>query len=353
MGLKDLRSKIDSIDGQILELLSRRSSVVKKINMVKEKKKIDFFAPGRESMILERLKKINTGGMSDSDIELIFKEIFSVFRALKVCPSIAYLGPEGTFTHLALTKKFGKKVISKDCSTISEVFNLVENCNADYGVVPVENSNEGVVNHTLDMFFTSDLKISAEIIMDIRHNLFINTECGEVKRIYSKSQVFAQCRNWLMSNYPKAQLVPASSTAAGARKAEKDTSGACIGNRILGELYNLKISRSNIQDSSSNVTRFLVISRQDCPVTGDDKTSILFSVKDKVGALYEVLSLFKKFSVNLTKIESRPSKIKAWEYYFFADFLGHRSKKKTSKFLDELEKKCKFLKILGSYHKEN
>lgn len=352
MSLDNLRKKIDSLDNQILKLLIQRAEIVKKINLIKEKRGMDVFSPEREANILKRLRRLNKKKiLSDEDMELIFKEIFSVFRALKIELKVAYLGPEGTFTHLAAVKRFGKKVNYTSYESIKEVFTIVEKGNADYGVVPVENSIEGVINYTLDMFFESNLKICAEIVMDIHHDLLTCYPDNKIKRVYSNPQVFAQCREWLLKNLPQAKLIPVVSTALAACEAQKDPSSACIGNRILAPLYNLKIIHSNIQDTSSNVTRFLVIAKNDSAQSGEDKTSILFSVKDKVGALHDALYSFKKFGINLTKIESRPSKKKAWEYYFFVDFEGHSSDSKVKKCLEELKKRCNFVKILGSYPK--
>ncbi len=356
MELKNLRKKIDRIDDQILRLLIERSRIVSKINKIKKKKNINIFAPEREAKILERLKRLNKdlflkdSFLKDSDIELIFKEIFSVFRSLSMEFNVAYLGPEGTFTHLAAIKKFGKKINYVGCESIQEVFRVVERGEVQYGVVPIENSIEGVVNYTLDMFFDSELKICAEIIMDIHHDL-LGHSSKKIKRIYSNPQVFAQCRSWLSKNMAGIQFIPVVSTALGALKAKKDPEGACIGSRILASLYDLKVLAKNIQDGSFNITRFLVISPQDSPPSGNDKTSLLFSVKDKVGALYDALYSFKKFGINLTKIESRPSKKKAWEYYFFVDFEGHRIYKNVQNALKELEKRCNFIKLLGSYPK--
>ena len=351
--LKNLRKKIDTIDNRILELLDERAQIVSKVNKVKEKKKITVFSPTREVAILKRLKKLNKGNLKDLDVELIFKEIFSVFRALRATLKTAYLGPEGTFTHTAAIKNFGRKVQYVSCDSIREVFAIVEKGEAEYGVVPVENSIEGVINYTLDMFFESNLKICAEIALDIQHD-FLIYHCGrKIKRIYSNPQVFPQCRRWLAKNYPHATLVPVVSTALAAFEAKKDTQGACIGSRILATLYDLKVLRTNIQDAASNRTRFLVIAKGDSPLTGQDKTSMLFSIKDKVGALHDSLYTFKKYGINLTKIESRPSKKKMWEYYFFVDFEGHRTEPTVERSLKALEKVCNFVKILGSYPKGN
>ncbi|MBN2483780.1 MAG: prephenate dehydratase [Candidatus Omnitrophica bacterium] len=353
MRLDELREKIDLIDNQILKLLIQRSDWVKKVNVVKEAKDIHNFSPAREADILRRIKKLNKKQMSDADIEIIFKEILSVFRAMQGDLRIAYLGPQGTFTHLAAVKRFGKKVEYIACDSINEVFDAVEKERADYGVVPIENSIEGVVTYTLDMFFESALKICSEVTMDIHHNLLTSYPRNKILRIYSHPQVLAQCRNWLAKNFPKTELVPVLSTARAASEAKKDNHGACIGNKILASLYDLKMLSPHVQDVSSNITRFLIIAQNESNPSRSDKTSILFSVKDKAGALYEALQPFKKYRINLTKIESRPSKKKAWEYYFFVDFEGHQGNPLIKKTIKELQARCSFVKILGSYPKEN
>ncbi len=353
MKLSTLRKKIDTIDNQILKLLIQRSEWVKKINVIKSKKDIRNFSPSREADMLKRLKKLNNKKLRDIDIELIFKEILSVFRAMQGEVKVAYMGPQGTFTHLASVKRFGRKVDYVTCDSINEVFDIVEKGKAHYGVVPIENSIEGVVNYTLDMFFKSSLQICAEVTMNICHNLLTYYAKNKITRIYSNPHVFGQCRNWLNKHYPEVELVPVVSTARAAEASRKDKNSACIGNRILASLYDLKILDAHIQDASSNITRFLVIAKTDSAVSKSDKTSVLFSVKDKAGALYEALNPFRKYGINLTKIESRPSKKKAWEYYFFVDFEGHRSSPRAQKSLKALQAKCSFVKILGSYPKEN
>ncbi|OQX82197.1 MAG: prephenate dehydratase [Candidatus Omnitrophica bacterium 4484_70.1] len=353
MPINSLRKKIDRIDNEIVRLLLERAEIVKKISVIKKRKNLDIFSPEREKKILERLKKVSSSILKESDIELIFKEIFSVFRSLEANLSVAYLGPQGTFTHLAAVKKFGKKMEYYPCESINEVFEMVDKGSADFGVVPIENSIEGVVNHTLDMFLDSSLKICAEILLDIHHDLLASRSLKKVKRIYSHPQVFAQCRNWLNKNLKDAEFVSCASTASAALRVKEDIHGACIGSRILASLYNLKILAKNIQDVSFNLTRFLVIAKKDSVPSGKDKTSLLFSIKDKVGALHDALYSFKRYRINLTKIESRPSKRKAWEYYFFVDFEGHRLDKNVERSLKELEKRCNFVKILGSYPKES
>lgn len=351
MKLINLRRKIDKIDDKMLALLNQRAKEVIEINQLKSKNNINIYSAEREETVVSRLKKANKGYLPAEDVEMIFREIFSACRSLDTALKIAYLGPCGTFTHLAAIKKFGKKSQYIAAESISEVFDKVEKEEANYGVVPVENSIEGVVNYTLDMFFDSQNKICSEITMNISHVL-LGRSLKKVKRVYSKSEVFAQCRAWISRHLGAVELISVSSTAKAAVVTKKDPCGACIGNKILAELYGLRILASSIEDSPSNITRFLVIGKNDSNPSGKDKTSILCSVKDRVGALHDMLFSFKKNAINLTKIESRPSKKKPWEYYFFIDFQGHRNSARVQRVLKELAKKCIFVKILGSYPKE-
>ncbi|MBU2102519.1 MAG: prephenate dehydratase [Candidatus Omnitrophota bacterium] len=351
MGLQKVRKAIDAIDDQIMQLLNCRAKEVLRVNALKEKNKLDIYAPQREAAILARLKRIKSSSLSAEDIEIIFREIFSVFRSLQNPVRVVYLGPEGTFTQAAAMKQFGKRAAYRAVATISDVFDEVERAETDYGVVPIENSIEGVINYTLDVFFDSPLKICAEVTLPISHALLARRGVT-IKRIYSKLEVFPQCRRWLNQHYPHVELVPASSTAKAAILANGDRYGACIGHKSLAALYDLHIIASSIEDAAHNVTRFLVIAKNDSFASGNDKTSVLFSVKDRVGVLYDVLASFKQYKINLTKIESRPSKKKPWEYYFFVDFLGHRSSPRVEKALRALARHCVFLKILGSYPKE-
>jgi len=355
MQLIDLRKKIDRIDEKSIAILNQRAKEVIKISKLKKKKRISIYSPERESSMLNRLKKINKGPFDAEDIENVFREILSVCRAKNTDMKIAYLGPQGTFTHLAALKKFGKKPEYIPVDSISDVFDRVASREADYGVVPIENSTEGVINYTLDMFFSSTLNICAELTLNISHALLASTlkNLEDIKRVYSNPQVFPQCRAWISRHLKGVELISTSSTAKAALEAKKDRTGACIGNKALAQIYGLEIIVSSIQDSHNNYTRFLVIAQNDSLASGKDKTSLLFSIKDRVGALYDVLSLFKNCGINLTKIESRPSKKKAWEYYFFVDIEGHRSSSSVQKALKKLEKSCIFVKVLGSYPKES
>lgn len=351
--LKDIRKRIDIIDDQVLGLLNKRAKEVLKITTLKEKQQCRIFHPEREADIIARLKNHNSGPFSQEDIQIIFTEIFSLCRSLQKTSKVAYLGPEGTFSHLATIKQFGKKAQYVQADSISKVFDNVEKGLVDYGVVPIENSIEGGVTYTLDMFCNSPLKVSAEIRIAISHCLLARKDVKGIKTIYSHSQVLSQCRKWLMKNLPNVELIPTDSTAQAALNAKNDNYSACIGNKALANMYGLVVRAQAIEDMPYNITRFFVISKEENDISGNDKTSVLFSIKDKVGALYDVLQCFKKYKINLTRIESRPSKIKPWEYYFFVDFKGHIHTPLIKKALEELENNCLFLKILGSYPQAN
>lgn len=349
-GLKRLRGKIDGIDSSIIRLLNTRAGISKKIGSVKQAKNIDIYAPDRESQVYQKVVKQNRGPLNDESIKAVYREIMSGTLALEGPMKVAYLGPPATFTHQASLHKFGASVEYVDCSTITEVFREVENGRATYGVVPIENSIEGAVNHTLDMFMDSDLKICSEIYLEINHNLLGKISIKKMRSVYSNPQVFGQCRNWIEKNLPRAELVEVTSTTKAAEIVSHQRYAAAIGSILAAEVYNLKVLARSIEDSAHNVTRFLIISRNLYPKpTRRDKTSIAFSIKDKVGALHDILVPFKRNSVNLTKIESRPSKVRAWDYYFFMDMDGHLKNEKVRKALKSLGRSCNFIKILGSY----
>ena len=296
-----------------------------------------------------KITRQNKGPLANEALEAIYREVMSASLALEKPLVIAYLGPKATFSHLAALKKFGSSVGYLPCNTIGDVFAEVEKDTADYGVIPIENSIEGAISHTLDMLVDSDLKICSQFMLDISHNLLANCGKTNIRKIYSNPQVFGQCRIWLETNLPKADLIEVSSTTRAAQIAAREKNAACIASLLAAKEYKLKIIGKAIEDSPHNITRFLVIGKFEAEPTGHDKTSIMFSIKDKVGALHEMLLPFKKYKINMTKIESRPSKKKAWDYFFFIDLIGHSRDKKIMKALEELEEKCKFLKILGSY----
>jgi chorismate mutase/prephenate dehydratase len=349
MTLKNLRQKIDSLDKKIIRLLNMRAKITLDIAKIKRKEGRGIYSPEREREVLRKITSVSKGPLSALALEAIYREVMSCSLSLDRPTKIAYLGPEATFTHLAALKRFGSQVQYLACDSIADVFLEVEKDNADYGVVPIENTVEGAVSHTLDMFVDSDLKICAQVILDVSHNLLANCSKDKIRRVYSNPQVFGQCRIWLQENLPRVEKVEVSSTTRAAQIATKEKYSACIASGLAARIYKLKVVARDIEDSAHNITRFFVISKIDVPQSRHDKTSVMFSIKDRVGALHDMLLPFKKYRINLTKIESRPSKKKAWDYYFFVDLEGHRDEPRVKRALLELENKCTFLKILGSY----
>ena len=353
-GVGKMRAQVDAIDGKIIELLNERARASQKIGKLKREVGEGVYAPHREKEVLDRLKSTNRGPLTASAIEAIYREIMSSSIRLEKPVRIAYLGPEYTFTHQAAQKKFGSSVNYFSCSNISDVFAEVERGRSDYGVVPVENSTEGAVNYTLDMFIESNLKICAELYLPIGHHLLSNaSSMKSINQVYSNPQAFAQCRLWLESNLPGAKLVSTSSTADAAKyvsdhpKFSNET--ACVASLLAAKAYKLKVLAPSVEDNANNTTRFIVISRTEARPTNHDRTSIVFAIKDRVGALHDMLVPFRREKINLTKIESRPSKKKAWNYFFFVDFEGHHEEPAIRRALSELEGLCTFLKVLGSY----
>lgn len=350
MTIKSMRSKIDAIDSKVLKLLNERAKVTLSVGRLKVKKGRSIYVPERETDVYKKLISKNRGPLKNESIKAIYREVMSGALSLEKALEIAYLGPELTFTHMASMEKFGSSVTYKSCDTITDVFSEVEKARADYGVVPIENSIEGAVNHTLDMFMDSDLKICSEIFLEISHNLLsVESNSAKIKKVYSKREVFGQCRMWIESNLRNAQLIEVSSTAKAAQIASKEKGAACIASEYAAKKYGLRVLYRSIEDSSHNVTRFMVIGRTEAKPTKRDKTSVMFSIKDRAGALVDILVPFKKYGINLTKIESRPSKVRAWEYYFFIDLEGHRLNLKVRKALSELKRSTTYIKILGSY----
>ena len=352
MSIDKLRKNIDSVDKQILGFFNKRALLAKKIGVIKAASGREFYIPHREKKIISRLLKSNKGPLSNHSVEAIFREIFSACRSLESKIRVVYFGPEATFTHQAAMKNFGSEAEFLSVKSIADVFTEVDKNRADYGVVPIENSTEGVINYTLDMFIDSDLVICAELSMQIENCLLsTTTDLSKIKRVYSHPQPLAQCRNWLEENLPGVPVEETASTSEAAKRAAREKFTAAVASKAAASLYGLEIVARGIEDSTENFTRFFVIGKSFTQRSGHDKTSIMFSIKDKVGALHDILYSFKKHSINLTKIESRPTKKKAWEYIFFADFLGHATDKKIKDALAQLGKSCVFVKILGSYPK--
>jgi chorismate mutase/prephenate dehydratase len=354
LDLETYRIEIDKIDDEILDLINKRAELAKKIGQEKKKRSIPVYQPERENEVLRRIKSSNKGPLSDRALEGIYREIISASRALEAMDvpiKIAYLGPEATFTHVAALERFGSSAEYLPVESIEDVFIEVEKKRADFGVVPIENSTEGVINHTLDNFIDSKLKICAEVFLEISHHLLAgsNLSLNKIKEVYSHSQAFAQSKSWLKKHLAHAKLIEVASTAVAAKLAASTPNTAAIASELAAKLYELKILQRRIEDKPDNITRFLVIGLSDSSPSKHDKTSILFSIKDEVGALHQMLLPFAKHKVNLTMIESRPSRRQPWDYIFFLDIEGHIKDKNVEDALRELKEKCMFLKILGSY----
>ena len=349
MSIEELRNKIDDLDHQLVKLLNERARIVVEIGKLKNKTDKPIYAPDREKTVFEKIKKANSGPVPDKCLTAIWREMMSGSFVLERPLRIGYLGPGGSFSHTAAMLKFGQSVEYEPLTDINSIFEEVSKGHCDLGLAPVENTMGGGVIETLDALVDSDVKVCAEVLMAIHHNLLANCSPEEIEVIYSKPEVFAQCRKWLSSTFKGAQTVAVASTAKAAQMAANEPKAAAIGSAIAAELYGLKIIYENIEDIANNVTRFLVISKEDAKRTGEDKTAILFSTAHKAGALADMLEVFKKHEINLTNIESRPSKKRQWEYYFFMDFLGHRTDKNIQDGLEESRKHCLQLSILGSF----
>jgi chorismate mutase/prephenate dehydratase len=350
--LEELRARIDGVDAKLLKLISARARYAAEVAKVKgaAAPNSGFYRPEREARILRRVISDNPGPLTQETMARLFREIMSACLALEQTLRVAYLGPEGTFTQLAALKHFGHAVETRPLESIDQVFREVEAGACDYGVVPIENSIEGVVTHTLDMFMNSSLKISGEVELRIHHHLLSSTgKLGDVRRIYSHQQSLAQCRRWLDSHLLGAERVPVSSNAEAARRAAGEPEAAAIAGEAAAEIYGLRIIARNIEDDPDNTTRFLVIGRHSIPPSGDDKTSLLFSMPNRAGALYSMLACFAENGVSMARIESRPARRGMWEYVFFVDVEGHAEDAKVAAALRELEKKASLVKLLGSY----
>lgn len=354
MKITTLRRKIDQIDSKIVSLLGERAELVVGIGQEKAKANLNVHVPQREEEIVTRLVRQNKGRFPAHAIRPVFREIISACRAVQAPLRLAYLGPEGTFTHVACTRRFGGSAHFMPVHTISDVFAEVEKGNVEYGIVPIENSSEGVVSHTLDMFVDSDLKVCGEILLGVSHSLLSKSgDLRKVQKVYSHPHAFAQSRKWLEANLPRVPLFEAQSTAAAAKLVAKDRAAAAIASELAASLYGLKVISRKIEDTPCNITRFLIIGRSLPAPTDHDKTSLMFSIKDRVGALYRILEPFAKYQINLTKVESRPSKTKAWEYIFYLDIEGHIADEPVKEALALLQEECLFLKVLGSYPREH
>jgi chorismate mutase/prephenate dehydratase len=350
--LSDYRKEIDRIDDEILRLLNERSKSVIEIGKLKKQKDADanLHTPAREAAIIDRLMRQSQGPFPTEAIRSVYREIMSASLSLEGPQKVAYLGPRATFTHMACMQKFGSSAQYVPVNSIKDVFSEVERGRAHFGVVPIENTTEGVVNHTLDMFIDSNLLIYGEVLQEVSHHLLSKSGVlDDVKKIYSHPHAIAQCRHWLETNLPHVPVSEVASTARAAEICVDDPSAGAIASELAAQLYGLKVIRSRIEDNMNNFTRFLVLSQKPPERTGKDKTSLMLSVKDKVGALYDLLRPFASHGLNMTKIESRPSRRKAWEYIFFVDVEGHMEEERVKKAIEEIKGRCLFMKVLGSY----
>lgn len=360
-----VREQIDSIDREIQELINRRASCAQKVAEIKMEEvesaraageadsEVQFYRPEREAQVLRTIMERNQGPLDAGNMAHIFREIMSACLALERPMQVAYLGPEGTFTQAAAIKHFGHAVVSLPQPSIDSVFSQVESGQCHYGVVPVENSTEGMVSHTLDNFIDSSLKICGEVEMRIHHHLLVgeNTDESNISKICAHQQALAQCRNWLDKHWPNIKRVAVSSNGEAAKMALENSGVAAIAGDMALEQYRLEKLAENIEDYADNSTRFLVIGRENVEASGSDKTSVVVSSRNRPGALYALLEPFHKAGISLTRIDTRPSRTETWAYVFFIEFEGHVQEEKISEILENLEEQSILFKPLGSYPK--
>ncbi len=348
--LKQMRDQIDTIDSELLKLVSARADLARQIGQLKGGM---AYRPEREAQVLARLCKANSGPLANEQIARLFTEIMSLCRALEQPLTVAYLGPRGTFSEEATLKRFGSMVTTLACDSIDDVFRKVESGAASYGVVPVENSTEGAVGRTLDLLLQTPLRVCGEVQLPIHQFLLaLHNDLAHINKIYSHPQSFAQCHEWLNANLPHlsgAARVNAASNADAARLAAEDENAAAVAGKKAAEVFGLSICAGNIEDDPKNTTRFLVIGAQDIAISGKDKTSLAMSVKNRPGAIHELLAPLAQYGVSMSRLESRPSRTGLWEYVFFVDIEGHQHDERVAQALAELHEKAAFLKILGSY----
>ncbi len=350
--LKALRVEIDQIDRELVRLLDRRAEIARVVGLSKANSGMSTFDPGRAKAVITRAISQSTGAFPREGLTYVFREVLSACLNLQKPLKVGFLGPKDTFAHQAAIREFGSSVDFNAYEQIREIFAAVENGWIDYGVVPIENSTGGTVHYTLDAFIDHSAQICSEILLPISHSLLADCTLEEVTKVYSHPQAFLQCGIWLKENLPKAEHVEVGSTAQGMLQAKQVPFSAAIGSEIAAEQYGLRILAKGIEDSQDNTTRFLVISKSDSRPCGDDKTSLMFSVKDRPGALYNILKPFNDLGVNLSKLESRPTKRKAWEQAFFVDATGHREDPILRDAIASLREHCEEVRILGSYPRE-
>lgn len=349
-----LREQIDGVDRQILALISERARCAQQVGAIKQASGAtgNFYRPEREAQVLRRVIENNQGPLSSEEMARLFREIMSACLALEEPLKIAFLGPEGTFTQAAALKHFGQSIHSIPLRAIDEVFREVEAGSADYGVVPVENSTEGVVNHTLDMFLQSPLRICGEVQMRINHHLITcATELTAIRRIYSHRQSLAQCREWLDANMPRVEQIEVNSNGEAALRVRDELDAAAIAGQCAADIYQLPTLVRNIEDEPNNTTRFLIIGSQPIMPSGDDKTALLVASLNRPGALFNLLEPLARNNVSMSRIESRPSRRGMWDYVFFIDLDGHAQDESVAKALAELREQASLFRVLGSYPK--
>ncbi|MBI5155038.1 prephenate dehydratase [Candidatus Poribacteria bacterium] len=347
--LDRFRQEIDEIDRELVNLLDRRARIALEVGRAKAGEGRPTYDPGRQRAVLERAHARSEGAFPREGLDHVLREVLSACLNLQKPLRVAYLGPAATFAHQAAIREFGSSVEFEAYDKIPEIFQAVHQNWADHGVVPVENSTGGMVHETLDCFLDYECRICHEILLPIHHSLLGNVAIESIRRIFSHPQTFAQCGTWLREHLPDAELVEMPSTVAGMQRAKEFDDAAAIGSDVAAEQYALRVIARGIEDNPDNTTRFLVIALNDTPACGENKTSLMFSVKDKPGALFNLLKPFAEEGINLSKIESRPTKRKAWEYVFFVDVVGHRTDEPVQRALARLEPNCHMLRVLGSY----
>ena len=348
--LDELRQGIDRIDDRLLDLLNRRARLAIEIGKAKAQHNLGFYSPRREREIVERLTARNPGPFPNEALRAAYQEILSASLSLEMPLRVAFLGPRATFTHLACLEHFGRSAQFLPLSNIGDVFEEVQRDRVEFGVIPIENSTEGVIGYTLDLFMECEVKIFAEILLDISLDLLSRSErLDQIRRVYSHPHALAQCRNWMESHLKDVEVIDVQSTAKASEIAAGEPRSAAVASSFAAKLYDLNVLERKIQDNPYNYTRFLVIHKNDAERTGNDKTSLMFSVRDDVGALHIALRPFSEHGINLTKIESRPHKKRAWEYVFFVDILGHRTDTSFRAAMVDFQKICSDIKMLGSY----
>ncbi len=353
--LGQLRIQIDSLDQKILDLISERARCAQEVARVKTEADPSavFYRPEREAQVLRKIMEKNDGPLNDEEMARLFREIMSACLALEDPVKVAFLGPEGTFTQQASLKHFGHSAVCVPMAAIDEVFREVAAGAVSYGVVPVENSTEGVVSHTLDSFLDSSLKICGEVVLRIHQHMMVseNTRRDHITRIYSHAQSFAQCRKWLDSHWPMAERVAVSSNAEAAKRIKGEWNSAAIAGDMAAEMYGLEKIAEKIEDRPDNSTRFLIIGNQPVPPSGNDKTSVVISMRNQPGALHAILEPFHVHNIDLTRVETRPSRTGIWNYVFFVDFEGHQEDPVARKVLEKLGERANDLRVLGSFPK--